>query len=173
MCIEPCPPPWYSCHCRPRALAWTAVGWSLGMYRACTCANSNPQAGPPGVMHASRGIAAPHGLQRWYAGHVDGTDTVVGPSTTPSPRLAEAAAVSAASVVGLSASICAWGRHDSVLGLARAGGSADVNMWGRVEVRLRPEGRGRRALGHRVGHPRYAEWTAMPQAFSQIFLTGP
>ena len=52
------------CHGGPRALAWTAVGWSLGMYRACTWENSIPQAGPHGVMQASRGIAAPHGT-RW------------------------------------------------------------------------------------------------------------
>ncbi len=79
-------------------------------------------------MHASRGMASPHGLQRWYAGHVDGTDTVVGASTTSLPRLAEAAAVSAAKTSsGLSASICACGRHDSVLGRWPArGGSADV-----------------------------------------------
>ena len=86
-------------------------------------------------MHASRGIAAaPHGLQRWYAGQVDGTDTVVGPSTTPSPRFAEAAAVSASKTSsGLSASICAWGRHDSVRGRWPArGGSADVRYVGDV-----------------------------------------
>ena len=83
-------------------------------------------------MHASGGIAAPHGLQRWYAGHVDGTDTVVGPCTTSLPRLAEAAAVSASKIAsGLSASTCACGRHDSVLGRwPERGGSADVRYVG-------------------------------------------
>ena len=79
-------------------------------------------------MHASQGIAAAHGLQRWYAGQVDGTDTVVGPSTTSLPRLAEAAVVSASKIAsGLSASICACGRHDSVLGREPSRGvSTDV-----------------------------------------------
>ena len=63
---------------------------------------------------------------------MDGTDTVVGPCTTSLPKLVAAALVSAAKTSsGLSASICAWGRHDSVRGRGPArGGSTDVRYVG-------------------------------------------